>query len=123
GRGTHYGSGARGYNNSMFSWRGGYGIGTNSAHSGWHWVGEHGPELRNFKGGETVLSAAQSQYAVMSAKAGQVVHTKSGSTTVNNNQYDHSVQVASVTVKAESPRAMIAELEREARKAALTGVK
>lgn len=38
----------------------GYATGTSSASSGWAWVGEHGPELVNFRGGEEVLTASQS---------------------------------------------------------------
>ncbi|MFD5069138.1 transglycosylase SLT domain-containing protein [Streptomyces sp. NPDC058369] len=34
----------------------GYATGTDGADSGWAWVGEEGPELVNFKGGETVLN-------------------------------------------------------------------
>ena len=38
----------------------GYASGTASAVSGWAWVGENGPELVNFRGGERVLTANQS---------------------------------------------------------------
>lgn len=38
----------------------GYASGTASAESGWAWVGENGPELVNFRGGERVLTANQS---------------------------------------------------------------
>ena len=38
----------------------GYATGTNNARKGWNWVGEEGPELMNFKGGETVLSNRES---------------------------------------------------------------
>lgn len=38
----------------------GYAKGTASAASGWAWVGENGPELVNFRGGERVLTANQS---------------------------------------------------------------
>lgn len=38
----------------------GYASGTASAASGWAWVGENGPELVNFRGGERVLTANQS---------------------------------------------------------------
>jgi hypothetical protein len=100
-----------------------YAQGTNAATPGWSLVGEQGPEFIKMKGGERVLNSIQSKYAVMAAKAGQVINASHGGTSVTNNRFDHSVQVASVTVKADSPRAMIAELEREARLAALTGVK
>lgn len=38
----------------------GYATGTESAQPGWAWVGEDGPELMFFNGGEKVLNAAQS---------------------------------------------------------------
>ena len=38
----------------------GYASGTASAASGWAWVGENGPELVNFRGGERVMTANQS---------------------------------------------------------------
>lgn len=38
----------------------GYATGTESAQPGWAWVGENGPELMFFNGGEKVLNAAQS---------------------------------------------------------------
>lgn len=38
----------------------GYATGTNNATKGFHWVGEEGPELLNFKGGETVTNAKDS---------------------------------------------------------------
>lgn len=38
----------------------GYASGTQSARSGWAWVGEEGPELVRFGGGETVIPASQS---------------------------------------------------------------
>ena len=38
----------------------GYAGGTASAASGWAWVGENGPELVNFRGGERVMTANQS---------------------------------------------------------------
>jgi hypothetical protein len=41
--------------------RGGYAGGVNLASPGWHKVGENGPELVNFKGGETVKTARQTQ--------------------------------------------------------------
>lgn len=40
--------------------KGGYAAGTNYATAGLHWVGEKGPELVKFKGGETVLDAEES---------------------------------------------------------------
>lgn len=39
----------------------GYANGTNYATAGPHWTGENGPELINFKGGETVTNAADSK--------------------------------------------------------------
>jgi len=45
-----------------------YAQGTMDARKGWHWVGENGPELRKFEGGETVLPAKFSK-AITSAKS------------------------------------------------------
>ncbi|WP_406157785.1 phage tail tape measure protein [Streptomyces canus] len=59
GDGVVIGSGARGYRNSLFThWYGfkGYAGGTRGAAPGWAWVGELGPELVNFGGGEQVLN-------------------------------------------------------------------
>lgn len=47
----------------------GYAGGTRSASPGWHWVGENGPELRSFVGGEQVLTAAQSTAMMQSNTA------------------------------------------------------
>jgi len=41
----------------------GYASGTTNATAGLHWVGENGPELLNFKGGETVTNARESAKA------------------------------------------------------------
>lgn len=40
---------------------GGYATGTNWASPGLHWVGERGPELINFRGGESVFTASESR--------------------------------------------------------------
>lgn len=47
----------------------GYARGTRSATPGWRWVGEHGPELMRFSGGETVYTAEQS-HAMLAASRG-----------------------------------------------------
>jgi SLT domain-containing protein len=46
---------------------GGYASGTSSARPGWAWVGEHGPELLRFRGGEQVYPAG-------TAAAGNTYH-------------------------------------------------
>lgn len=38
----------------------GFAVGTNYAPPGWHWVGERGPELMNFRGGEQVMTNRES---------------------------------------------------------------
>lgn len=38
----------------------GYATGTNNARAGWRWVGEQGPELMNFSGGEQVVNNVNS---------------------------------------------------------------
>jgi hypothetical protein len=47
----------------------GYASGTTSAPAGWAWVGEKGPELMRFKGGEQVLNSMESARA-MGARSG-----------------------------------------------------
>ena len=56
----------------------GYARGTRSAAPGWRWVGENGPELMHFAGGEAVYTAEQSR-ALISAQGG-------GATFVDNSQ-------------------------------------
>ena len=56
----------------------GYARGTRSATPGWRWVGENGPELMRFAGGEAVYTAEQSR-ALISAQGG-------GATFVDNSQ-------------------------------------
>lgn len=41
----------------------GFAVGTNYAPPGWHWVGERGPELMNFRGGEQVMTNRESMQA------------------------------------------------------------
>lgn len=48
----------------------GFASGTMSAPPGWAWTGEEGPELVNFRGGERVLTAAQSARMVAGASNG-----------------------------------------------------
>lgn len=47
----------------------GYAAGTPSAPAGWAWVGERGPELVSFRGGETVLNARASRQRAMAGNA------------------------------------------------------
>lgn len=54
-----FGSGLAGKVNSVP----GYATGTNSAARGWAWVGERGPELVNFSGGERVMNHRDSMNA------------------------------------------------------------
>ena len=46
----------------------GYAKGTKNARKGWAWVGEEGPELMNFKGGEQVISNRESLGILEQAK-------------------------------------------------------
>ena len=55
-----------------------YAQGTTNARKGWNWVGEDGPELKKFEGGETVLPANLSR-AITSAKG-----AVSGSSAISN---------------------------------------
>lgn len=60
----------------------GYANGTNFARSGPHWVGENGPEILNFAGGEKVLDAKKSKELV--STAGGRKSTVAGKPTFNN---------------------------------------
>jgi len=51
----------------------GYATGTNSATSGWHWVGENGPELAYLRGGERILSHGESMRAAAGGGSGDIV--------------------------------------------------
>ena len=48
----------------LFKVEGGFATGTTNASSGWHMVGEKGPELLKMRGGEQVLSNADSKKAL-----------------------------------------------------------
>jgi chaperonin cofactor prefoldin len=61
---------------------GGYAIGTNNAMSGLHLVGEAGPELVQFRGGEQVLNANNTQKALSGI----------GGTTINQNVTFNNLQ-------------------------------
>ncbi|MFJ3084362.1 transglycosylase SLT domain-containing protein [Streptomyces halstedii] len=54
----------------------GYATGTDGADRGWAWVGEEGPELVNFEGGETVLNARDSILAGKEVERGYASGTK-----------------------------------------------
>jgi hypothetical protein len=51
---------------------GGYAFGTTSARPGWKWVGERGPELMRFRGGEQVLPADVSSRVASGGRGGDV---------------------------------------------------
>ncbi|MGW5773110.1 transglycosylase SLT domain-containing protein [Streptomyces longwoodensis] len=53
----------------------GYATGTPGADKGWAWVGEEGPELVNFKGGETVLNHQDSMLATVKVLKGYATGT------------------------------------------------
>jgi SLT domain-containing protein len=75
---THrYGSGWR----KALSGTKGYATGTDGAARGWAWVGEEGPELVQFKGGETVLSHQDSLLAAAPVTRGYASGTSSTRTT------------------------------------------
>lgn len=48
----------------------GYARGTRSAAPGWRWVGENGPELMRFAGGEAVYTAEQSRALMLAGSSG-----------------------------------------------------
>ena len=66
---------------------GGYATGTASAAPGLRWVGESGPELVNFRGGEAVYTAAQS----MSAATNQLARASVEAPTIINNYFNQRV--------------------------------
>ncbi|MFP4165298.1 MAG: hypothetical protein ACLFVE_15100 [Chitinispirillaceae bacterium] len=51
----------------------GFAVGTNYAPPGWHWVGERGPELMNFRGGEQVKTNRESMQMQQRDGGGQSV--------------------------------------------------
>jgi phage-related protein len=53
-----------------------YAMGTNSATRGWHLVGENGPEMRYFRGGERVANARQTQRELRRTGGGGTVFEK-----------------------------------------------
>ncbi|WP_435270930.1 transglycosylase SLT domain-containing protein [Streptomyces sp. 1222.5] len=59
----------------------GYATGTTGATKGWAWVGEEGPELVNFGGGETVLNHQDSMLATVKVLKGYATGTGSKRTT------------------------------------------
>ncbi|MFF1450171.1 transglycosylase SLT domain-containing protein [Streptomyces sp. NPDC058274] len=59
----------------------GYATGTAGAAKGWAWVGEEGPELVNFGGGETVLNHQDSMLAAVKVLKGYATGTGSKRTT------------------------------------------
>lgn len=88
--------------NRVFS---GYAIGTNSATRGIHLVGEAGPELVNFRGGEQVLNNRNTQTALENA----------GGTTINQNVVFNNLQDTSAY-------AMISQLKQYNREMAINGI-
>ncbi|MFJ9427604.1 phage tail tape measure protein [Streptomyces sp. NPDC101249] len=75
GDGVVVGSRARSWRDSLFTHHygfaaKGYADGTRGAAPGWAWVGERGPELVNFKGGEDVLNHRDSMAAWAAGGAG-----------------------------------------------------
>ncbi|MEV0472323.1 transglycosylase SLT domain-containing protein [Streptomyces prunicolor] len=59
----------------------GYASGTSGADRGWAWVGEEGPELVNFKGGETVLNHPDSMVTSVKVLKGYASGTGTKRTT------------------------------------------
>ncbi|MFI0553425.1 transglycosylase SLT domain-containing protein [Streptomyces scabiei] len=59
----------------------GYASGTSGAANGWAWVGEEGPELVKFRGGETVLNHRDSMLATVKVLKGYASGTGSKRTT------------------------------------------
>jgi phage-related tail protein len=89
--------------NNVFS--GGYATGTNNATRGVHLVGELGPELVNFRGGEQVLNNRNTQTALENA----------GGTTINQNVVFNNLQDTSAF-------AMMSQLRQYNREMAINGI-
>lgn len=73
----------------------GYAIGANNATRGWRWVGEQGPELMYFSGGEKVVP---NQTSVAMARQGLTAYNRdvSTSTVTSSSVYNFNVQGISV---------------------------
>lgn len=79
----------------------GYATGTDNAASGLHWVGENGPELVNFGGGETVLNNEDSMNLATSIPYGN-----SGATIENN------ISMPINIYESKDPKATALEVEK-----------
>lgn len=79
----------------------GYATGTDNATAGLHWVGENGPELVNFGGGETVLNNKDSMSLVDSIPYGN-----SGATIENN------ISMPINIYESKDPKATALEVEK-----------
>ena len=89
--------------NNVFG--GGYATGTNNATRGLHLVGEAGPELVRFNGGEQVLNARNTQSALENASG----------TTINQNVVFNNLQDTSAF-------AMMSQLRQYNREMAINGI-
>lgn len=69
----------------------GYAEGTTNATLGWHWVGEQGPELMYFEGGEQVINSNASQGILSQANTNTNTNT---TTTGNGTSTDFMQQIA-----------------------------
>jgi phage-related tail protein len=63
----------------------GYANGTNNATAGLHWVGENGPELMRFRGGEQVIPNRESQQILQNSYGGSTNVTIQSSPTFQIN--------------------------------------
>lgn len=81
-------------NSRMNTWRG-YAVGTNNARQGLAWVGENGPEIVDFGGGETVYTSGQSRSMVGDTINASVPVTTAGVPVMN---VPKSTQAVNVTV-------------------------
>ena len=84
---------------------GGYATGTNNATAGLHLVGEAGPELVKFRGGEQVLNASNTQKALNSIGG-------------NSNTFN----VNFTNVKDTSAYALVSQFKQYSRQMAINGI-
>ena len=93
----------------------GYASGTNSAESGVRLVGEEGPELVYFRGGETVLNAQKTQEVLNTepVSASPVRSKGSASGEEGNRTYNINVTIPSIDAKGMDAGELMTALSRD----------
>ena len=99
---TNYVETGRGGSSGGFGSSRGYASGTDYATPGEHWVGEFGPEIVNFRGGETVTNAKDSVRAV----GGVTVNIEFSGTLVGSNGMKEFAKMVSTEIARTTGLAM-----------------